>query len=408
MTGSQATDVVIDQVTDLLHRRIGLRPEPTLRGRLGRCIRDDAAGNGKDVETYLDSVREQPEALQGLVNRVTVQETAFFRHAEHFEVLARDILPRLPRPVTIWSAGCANGQEAYTLAMILDEHGIAGSVIATDISTAALQRTTAARYGARELTGLSPERTARHLTRVGHGWEVNASIRERVTIVRHNLLDPIPAEVRSCHVVFCRNVLIYFAPECARAFLDGLADSIPEAALFLGSAETIWPLSDRFDTVHVDETFFYRHRADRPNVTTKASRPAPPAVSRRRPRAAVPSVRPADKLGCSTPKSGTGDVETPEVLARAGQRATAEGDHKSAVIAFRKCAYVAPNDPMTHLHLALALEAAGDHAPAQRAYAAARRALLAGDPAQVEVAAEGYTTTDLLRLLDTKLQVAAR
>ena len=94
-----------------------------------------------------------------------MQETAFFRHPEQFEVLARDVLPTLPQPVKIWSAGCANGQEPFSLAMLLEEQGIAGSVIGTDLSTTALQRTVAARYVTRELSGLSPRRIARHLTR---------------------------------------------------------------------------------------------------------------------------------------------------------------------------------------------------------------------------------------------------
>jgi len=133
------------------------------------------------------------DALQGLFNRVTVQETAFFRHPQHFQALARDILPALSRPVTIWSAGCANGQEAFSLAMLLEEQGIDGRVIATDISTAALQRTAAARYTGRELSGLSPERIAGHLTRTADTWHVNKPIRDRVSTLRHNLLDPLAA-----------------------------------------------------------------------------------------------------------------------------------------------------------------------------------------------------------------------
>jgi chemotaxis protein methyltransferase CheR len=308
--------------------------------------------------------------------------------------------------VTIWSAGCANGQEAFSLAMLLEEHGIDGSVIATDLSTAALQRTQAARYSARELAGLSAERIDRHLTRIGHEWEINRSLRDRVTIVQRNLLDAIPHQVHGCHVVFCRNVLIYFAPEHARAFLDRLADAAPDAAVFLGSAETIWPVSDRFDTVQAAGTFFYRPRAQRPPVANQTPSPEPPTT---RPALDRKAVRRSDaQPPPSVSVESSDDGSTVEWLTLAGQRTAARGDHKSAVVAFRKCAYLAPDDPIAHLHLGLALDAAGDRAPAQRAYAAARQALLAGDPTLGDVATEGYTTVEFLRLLDTKMRVPSR
>src|SRR3954464_12116636 len=157
MPGEHAAAPGVEQVAELLHQRIGLRAEPSLRGRLRRCIRDDAAGRFPDSQAYVASLREA-DALQRLVDRVTVQETAFFRHPEQFDVLAREVLPVLPQPVTIWSAGCANGQEAYSLAMLLEELGIAGTIVASDISTAAVRRTEQARYTDRELSGLSAER----------------------------------------------------------------------------------------------------------------------------------------------------------------------------------------------------------------------------------------------------------
>jgi chemotaxis methyl-accepting protein methylase len=410
MSGSRVSDATLDRVTDVLHRRIGLRPEQTLRSRLRRCLRDGATEVGSDVDSYVEVVLDDAETLQRLINRVTVQETAFFRHPEHFDVLARDVLPRLSGPVTMWSAGCANGQEPYSLAMLLDELRIDGSVIATDLSTAALQRARAARYSARELTGLSPARIDRHLSRVDHEWEVNPGVRSRVTFSQHNLLDALPHHVPGCHVVFCRNVLIYFAPEHARAFLDGLGDAAPEAALFIGSAETIWPVSDRFDTVHVAGSFYYRPRAERGSMAPSKPAASVPGDARVRPPARLRPVRRAVRHetmpAAKSRDSKAPDCGTLELLARTGQRNAAEGDHKSAVVAFRKCAYLAPHDPITHLHLGLALDACGDSGAARRAYAAARRALLVSVPGTVDLAAEGYTTADLLRLLDAKLQVS--
>ena len=399
-------DAVVDQVTKLLNAQIGLRPEPTLRGRLRRCIRDEAAATGAELTTYAGTLT-QPDALQRLLNRITVQETSFFRHPEHFEVLARDVLPHLSQPVTIWSAGCANGQEAYSLAMVLEEQGIAGTVIASDLSTAALQRTDAGRYAPREVSGLSPARLARHMTHSGKGWQVNDAIRTRVSTMRHNLVDPLPDRVRPAQVVFCRNVLIYFSPERTRAFLDQVADVLPRGGyLFLGSAESIWPVSDRFETVRIDETFIYRHRTaparmpgpvPGPVLVPVRSVEQPPARSARR---AVRAHRPA--LAAVPVKA-----ESPNGLARDGQRALDSGDTQLAIVAFRKWAYLAPDDAIAHLHLGLALEAAGDQPSAQRAFGAARRALLHGEEGHVDSAMEGYAADELLGLLASKQQVVA-
>jgi chemotaxis protein methyltransferase CheR len=90
------------------------------------------------------------------------------------------------------------------------------------------------------------------------------------------------------------------------------------------------------------------------------------------------------------------------LLAREGHDSVAAGDHNMAVIAFRKCAFLAPDDTMAHLHLGLALEAAGDRRAAGRAFATARRALLAANAPAPEHAIEGYASTELLKLLDAK------
>jgi chemotaxis protein methyltransferase CheR len=412
MSPDAALEAAVDQVAGLLNTQIGLRPEPTLRGRLRRAIRDEALADGHDPQTYVNIVRSQPDALQRLLNRVTVQETGFFRHPEHFEVLARDILPGLPKPVTIWSAGCANGQEAYSLAMVLEEQRVAGSVIATDLSTTALHRTAAARYSAREVTGLSRARIARHLTAAGTNWQIDDDVRARVSTARHNLVDPLPDRVRNCQVVFCRNVLIYFSAEHTRAFLDRVADALPAGGyLFLGSAETIWLVSDRFDTVRIDDTFVYRRRPD-PGSPVGLDRHIQSSVTSGRDQSTAP--RRLRRQG--TPKRGarrspipawsqpTDEVslESVQQLATAGRQALIDGEFQWAIVAFRRWAYLAPDDAMAHLHLGLALEADGDQPSARRAFGAAKRAVLEADQATVEHAIGGYAPDELLRLLDAK------
>ncbi|MCF4123143.1 protein-glutamate O-methyltransferase CheR [Antribacter sp. KLBMP9083] len=417
MTHSHAFETVVDQAADLLHLRIGLRQDKTLRGRLRRAVREEAARHGQDPTAYLDRLMVDAEWLQGLMDRVTVQETGFFRHPEQFEVLVREVLPNVPRPVRIWSAGCANGQEAYTLAMLLEEHRIDGSVIATDLSTAALRRTAAGRYSGREVSGLSPNRIERHFTRTGDNWEVKKSVRARVGTLHHNLLDPLPPEVLSCQVVFCRNVLIYLSPEQVRLFLDRIARSLtPTTTLVIGAAETIWQASDRFRAVNMGDTFIYRQRVAglgsaprRAGQDEPARRHAAPTATPR-PRSGNPTRASRVAPGGSTrsitraerPPAAPEPAEPADRLETAGQYAIAAGDYDAAVVAFRKWAYLEPHDPVAQLNLGLALEAAGDEGSARRAFAAARRALTDAGPDHTPAGLEGYAAAELLKLLDSK------
>ena len=336
-----------------------------------------------------------------------MQESGFFRHVEHFALLEREILPAMTRPLSIWSAGCANGQEAYSLAMMLEEQGVPGSVIATDISTTALARTDAGRYTTREVSGLSTPRRARHLSQVGDGWEIAASLTGRVSTLHHNLIDPVPARVRACQIVFCRNVLIYFSPEHARIFLDRLAHAMPTAWLFLGSSETIWAIGDRYDTVRFGDTYAYRPLAAGPSA-----RPAAPVATAR----PLSPPSPHRSLPVSPPRPPSAR-QAPHIrdesamiagLASGGQAALEAGDNPAAVVLFRKWVYLAPNDGLAHLHLGLALDASADPSAAQRAFNAARRALETADPAVVELAIEGYSIAALHTLLDAKQQEPTR
>src|SRR5207244_6802600 len=123
-----------------------------------------------------------------------VQESAFFRDAAQFDALARFVVPTLEEPFTIWSAGCANGHEPYSLLMLLDELGYRDiRVCATDISAAALRRTRDARYSAREIATLSPARRDRYLVASARDYEIVPELRARIDVRSHNVVvDPPP------------------------------------------------------------------------------------------------------------------------------------------------------------------------------------------------------------------------
>src|SRR5262249_587531 len=157
--------------------------------------------------------------------------------------------------------------------------------------------------------------------------------------MRFNLVDPLPAAVRSAQIVFCRNVLIYVSPDEAGAFLDRVADSLgSNTVLFLGAAETMWPYTERFRAMAVEDTFVYRQMA--PRLTRETPRATPP----RAPRPVVACVsRPRTSLVLVDAPSDEVDVELASTvdLMRAGQDAFSAGEFDAAVIAFRKWTYLA-------------------------------------------------------------------
>jgi chemotaxis methyl-accepting protein methylase len=431
-------DDAIEAVAQLLARRVGLRLDHAIRARLVSAVRDEAARHGLGLDGYVEVLSGNGDALQALLNRVTVQETSFFRDPGQFAALAADVLPALRdsgAPVRLWSAGCANGQEAYSLAMTLAESGITDwRVVASDLSTEALARTRAGRYSEREIRGLNDVRRARYLvsresqTPTGAEvteWEVNPDLRSRVRVVRHNLVaEPPPFPAGECQVVFCRNVLIYFDRDNTVALLDRLAAWLPAGGhLFLGYSESLWDLPSPFTLVRLGEAFAYlnppRSADHRPRSgPATAPAPAPPATPRSRAvglpadgRTAPSSVAP---LGAGTPDPAPDGVLTVRPLAVEapathdlvvdGDRALAGGDPAAAVASFRQVVFLEPDNPVGYLHLGLALEALGDETAARRAFAAGRAALDRCDPAAVEAVLDGYQFEDLARLLDRRTE----
>src|SRR5207245_4167144 len=121
--GGEGTDGVSSQPLEgSLEVRVGLRLDRAMRARLDQFARETARERGLSLDQYSDLVHADDAARQDLVDRLVVPTTSFFRHPEQFEALRR-LLPDWPDPVTVWSAGCSTGQEAYSLAILLEESG---------------------------------------------------------------------------------------------------------------------------------------------------------------------------------------------------------------------------------------------------------------------------------------------
>ncbi|WP_148864633.1 CheR family methyltransferase [Marinobacter fonticola] len=208
-------------------------------------------------QAYYEKVVSGPGAIVEwaiLVDRLTVQETRFFRDPDAFRLVSDYIMTR-PRqhlkrhPLEAWSVGCSTGEEPYTLAMLLDEcmqqleleplFGVTGS----DISKPALEKAQKGLFGARKLvsTDLAVRDRYFRLTE-GNQWEIDPAIRQRVCFTRLNVLDLSQAPMHGMDIIFCQNLLIYFRRWRRREIVKRLTERLaPGGLLVLGQGElTDW------------------------------------------------------------------------------------------------------------------------------------------------------------------------
>lgn len=211
-------------------------------------------------------------ASEAVIDAVTVGETFFFRYQAQFDALARLVVPEVMarngvlRRLSFWSAGCSNGAEPYSVAMLLRRHfatALAGwqvDILATDISTAALEEARAAEYGAWTIRDLPADLRAECFVPHGGRWRLRPRYRHDVHFLRHNLATQPPPQV-GFDVVLCRNVLMYFAPRVRERVLQHLSAALaPGGWLLVGHAEMGPPVSDMFDGVVLPECTLYRRR----------------------------------------------------------------------------------------------------------------------------------------------------
>ncbi len=200
-----------------------------------------------------------PEALvKEVVEAMTTNESFFFRDGKPFDLFRTETLPYMlkaraaKKSFRIWSAACSTGQEAYSLAMILREEAakLAGwkvEIVGTDLSTEVLDRARAGLYTQFEVQrGLPVQLLIKNFTQKNEMWELDPAVRAMVQYRPLNLLGDL-SSLGTFDVVFCRNVLIYFDQPTKTSVLERISKTMPaDGVLFLGGAETVLGISDRF------------------------------------------------------------------------------------------------------------------------------------------------------------------
>ncbi|MEW6712388.1 MAG: protein-glutamate O-methyltransferase CheR [Candidatus Riflebacteria bacterium] len=257
-----------------------------IKQRLENLVLSSGCKNFSELFVKLQDSQQESYYRNLIIAAITTNETSFFRDSHPFDNFSRFILPRLhelirrqiPRnehrrgpKIQIWSAAASTGQEAYSLSILIHEYirnhpfeGISLSdfgILATDISTEVLAKAVAGEYHASETgRGVGDELRDRYFQRIGQKWAVCDSVRSLVEFKRLNLAEPF-SFLPTFHVVFCRNVLIYFDEEVKKVILGQiyrvLAD---EGFLLLGASELLLGLTDCFVSEPVGSTIMYRKK----------------------------------------------------------------------------------------------------------------------------------------------------
>lgn len=254
-------------------QRLGLMFDDAKLGFLAEILQRRLGKLKYASDAYLSMLEQGAwaEEASALAQELTITETYFFRNNEQFRALAEIVLPermqrdRKPRTLNILSAGCASGEEAYSIAITAQETVADRSwdfrIDAVDINQTALEKAKRGRYSAWAVRGMQPDTQRKWFQEHGKDLILDESVRTAVKFKARNLSieDPDLWRPGSYDVVFCRNVLMYFTPQQMQAAIERIARALaPGGFLFLGHAETLRAVSDRFHLRHTHETFYYQ------------------------------------------------------------------------------------------------------------------------------------------------------
>ena len=224
----------------------------------------------RDYYRMLKYGPERAREFDEIVERVTTNETYFFREAYQLESLVDEILPEVVKGkkpgdrVRLWSAGCSTGEEPYTLAMVTHEmralRELSTEVFGNDISRKVLKTARAALYRESSFRQTEQRWIDRHFTRDGRIFKLNDDIKNRVTFGHLNLMDEAAmALMNNVDVIFCRNVIIYFSNEARAKLLEMFYKKLrPGGYLLLGHSESLINASTKFELVPLRHDIVYR------------------------------------------------------------------------------------------------------------------------------------------------------
>jgi chemotaxis protein methyltransferase CheR len=388
----------LNEVAALVGRETGIvLKQPQLASLEAAMRRVSPEMNAESLLSRLS--KETGRSLLGrLIDEVTVKETYFMREPRDLRAidwwqLREAAVARGAGVIRVWVAACATGEEAYTLAILASEAlGQASppvSILATDISDAALEGAAAGVYSQRAIRSLSPELRERYLIGDGSRWSVRDSLRPLVAFGNHNLItdQSPPGGGPQFDVITCRNVLIYFDADTVEAVIGSLESALlPDGSLILGAADRLTGTSGRLARLARDGAPVTDRREPQ-----SVARPVDPS---RRPEVgrtpAYPRRRAEDRIEDAVAAADGGNLaQAVEITARVleedplaadayfvhGLAELRLGDADAAARSLRRALYVDPAFSLAAFQLGRAHDVRGDRHAARRAYEQALRTL---------------------------------
>ncbi|XHF14972.1 methyltransferase domain-containing protein [Archangium gephyra] len=351
--------------------------------------------------------------LAELIDAISVQKTELFRDEPQLEALRTHVLgpmvARMRRPLRLWSAGCATGEEVATLLVMLAEVGAdpASTVLGTDISETAITRARELCFSAEQLQRVpSGARERWFLPAAGGRFTLVGHLKDRAGFECHNLMDlpyPTAAEGQGFDVIVCRNVLIYFSPESFERVVASLAVRLaPEGMLVLSAAEPLLRTPPTLRTVRYEQAFFYARAQEAmafadavpPGAPRTPSSSGLPAVGTRQPLPRTPSVSGLPAVGTRFPAVQPQRMEGPAEVQPGEAGAHSEADALFAKVlewassggeaspqtseALRRCLALDPDLSAARYLMGMLLEQRGALAEAAVEYRRALRSLEEG------------------------------
>ncbi|MEM6551335.1 MAG: protein-glutamate O-methyltransferase CheR [Planctomycetota bacterium] len=269
------TDAQFDKLRKIVYDRAGIHFQDTkkyvLESRLARRVEELEFEDFDQYLMFLTAGPYQMDEFQEMFNRITINETSFFRNEPQLDVFERTVLPKLlearkaTKTLRLWSAACSSGEEPYTLAIQL--HRTLGvrladwriEILGTDISEKVLETAATGVYTHYAVRSVNPMILNRYFKQEGRSYVLDPEIRSMVSFNKLNLKDTLAAKrFGTWDVIFCRNVMIYFDEQmktsCVKLFHNQLND---DGTLFIGHSESIRNLGVPFVQTDSPQGFAY-------------------------------------------------------------------------------------------------------------------------------------------------------
>jgi chemotaxis protein methyltransferase CheR len=397
----EASPSVLRELANQISERTGLTGLTLSPENLQRALTLSRVGEPDDLELCL---REGRLDWDSLLDALTVRETYFFRHPDQFEELRRRVLPTLHgflrdrSKLRVWSAGCASGEEAYSLAIVFDSEGLGdqAQITASDIAPAALERGRVGHYREWSMRSLQADMRARYFRNETGGFSILDRLREQIIWRQINLAEPgypsIESNIGHFPLIFCRNVLMFFDTKTIVQVASRLWESlVPGGWLFLGPSDPNVSAYADFE-VHVTPSglVYRRPSSSFPRTRSSLAPPLPAAVSGR-----VPVddstldghlVQPAAAITLPDNIRSTWNAQGPEAALCLCEAALQRSEtslelhhlhglllwelqrHSEAAAAMRRVLYLDRDNAIAHFGLANLLERQGALVAARRSY----------------------------------------